>query len=140
MEPVTAFGAAASALQVADAAARVFISVYQYYRNVKDAPLKARILRNELQNELQNLSTLLDATRGSIETAMQNPVRYQIVVIPLGELKRLVLEMEERVKEEKMVASKRLKWPFTEKENDRLISQIQRYRTDLILALNIDQR
>ena len=136
MDPVTAFGAAASALQVADAAARVFISVYQYYRNVKDAPLKAGILRNELQN----LSTLLDATRGSIETAMQNPVRYQMIAVPLGELKRLVLEMEERVKEAKMVPSKRLKWPFTEKQNDRLISQIQRYRTDLVLALNIDQR
>jgi hypothetical protein len=139
MDPVSAVGLAASAIQLADVAARVFIALFQYYRRVKEAPATAEALRNELQN----LSTIVDAMTRHFDTRDKGD---QVATSPLGflgssikETERLLLHMEHRVKEENARNVKRLKWPFTETENKSLVSQIQRYTAHLTLALNIHQ-
>jgi hypothetical protein len=47
--------------------------------------------------------------------------------------------LERRVSKEKASGAARLKWPFTEKENEEFIAQIQRNKTDLIMVPNIEQ-
>jgi len=135
MDPVTALGVAANAFQLAELAAEVFIGVFQYCRNVKGAPAQAQGLRNELQN----LSVLLDSLKKNLEVSPPSPPRANFLGTPAKELENLLLHMRDRVKHEKTKGLQRLMWPFTEKENGKLVAQLQRHKADLILALNVDQ-
>jgi hypothetical protein len=136
MDPVATLGLAPGLTLIADLAARVFIAIFDYSRNVKKAPVKAK----QLRGELQNLSTLLDSLKNWLEV---NPLsaqpRITFLTTPTNELEKLLRNMEKRVLQERTTAAARLKWPFTDKENQELVAQIQRYKTDLILALNVDQ-
>jgi hypothetical protein len=135
MDPVTAFGAAGTAFALAELAAEVFISVFQYCRNIKEAPAHAEALRNELQN----LSDLLDSLTKNLATSPLSPLRAKLLSTPSKELEKSLLHLRDRVTGEKTKGVERLKWPFTQKENEKLLAQLQRYKADLILALNVDQ-
>lgn len=139
MEPITAFGAAAGAAQLADFTARIFITIFDYLRKVKQAPKKAK----DLRDELQKLSTLLDSLKDFLQTFHSNGTisssRFTFLDDPAKELTKLLNEMEKRVLSQKVEGIGRWKWPFSEKENTELIERMQRFKTDLILVLNIDQ-
>jgi hypothetical protein len=97
MDPVTAFGAAGTAFALAELAAEVFISVFQYCRNVKEAPAHAEALRNELQN----LSDLLDSLTKNLATSPLNPLRAKLLSTPSKELEKSLLHLRDRVTGEK---------------------------------------
>jgi hypothetical protein len=65
MDPVSAFGIAAGAAQLAEQAANVFLGLFKYLRTVKRAPKLSSELREEaflVHNVLEELKSTLDTT------------------------------------------------------------------------------
>lgn len=139
LDPVSAFSLAANVVQIADTAAELFKELFDYCRNVKEAPARAETLRNEIQH----LSALLDSIKKILQSRLASHHldigHYSVISAPLDELGKLLGDMQSRVDQSKVAGIWKLRWPYAEKENDRLIAQIERHKKNLALALNIDQ-
>jgi|SRR5271155_173379 len=133
MDPVTAVGLAGSVAQLADLARSVVSNMWQYCRAVQDAPNRSR----ELRLEMCVICDLLE----SLENAMINSRFPSTAPVSLKDsingFQALLNKMKVRIAESQTKGLSRLKWPFTETENKRLISSIERYKGSFSLALNI---
>ena len=56
------------------------------------------------------------------------------------EFAKTMKELENRVEVKDGEIIKRLKWPFTQKENEEYLSKLERYKNTFTLALNTIQR
>jgi hypothetical protein len=136
MDPVTAVGLAASACQLAAVAKDVVSNIYKYYDAVKDAPKNSRELRQELGAVSDLLDSLEDIlVNSSAKFPSTGPDSFQTAIT---EFQEILKEIRGRVAKPQTEGSKRLRWPFTKAENERLLFRIERYKATFNLALNIN--
>jgi hypothetical protein len=133
MDPITGVGLAASSAQLADLTVKVLTNLYKYYRNVKGAPAKAADLRNELDNLIELLSNIQ-------ETFERTPSGLFSSAIPkaLSNLREVVTQLYSRTKPEDTSGIRRLQWPFRQNENAEIIDKLERYKGNLMVALDIN--
>ena len=134
MDPVTAIGLVAGVAQLAGAARVIVSNMYLYFDAVKDAPKHSQELRREL-SIISDLLDSLDDVLASSTTSSFTPPDSLKSAIP--EFQAILDDMEARVTESQTKGLRRLKWPFTKDENERLLSKMQRYKSTFNLALNI---
>jgi ATP phosphoribosyltransferase len=137
IDPVTALHVLDKAASLAGALSQVFKAVYDYARSVKDAPEHSRQLQDELYN-LSNIARRLEITlaKESIPRVKSNVAEDSIV-----RFVEILKEMERKVAiPEGKMSIKRLRWPFTLKENMEYLEKIERFKATLILASNVHQR
>jgi hypothetical protein len=134
MDPATALGVAATAAQFAEQAIKVSDSLYQYFKSVKNAPAKSRELRQEallLSDVLETLADLFSDQKKE-PTVLPNASKY---VDMLKEFKETIAEMAKKMEIKKDKWSfKRLAWPFNEKENERYLAKMERFKSSFQLA------
>lgn len=90
----------------------------------------------ELRQEMGTICDLLD----SLDDVMTNKSQFApsaSIKESLSTFQSMLNEINERVAVSQTTGLKRLKWPFTKDENDRLLSRISRYKETFNLALNI---
>jgi hypothetical protein len=141
MDPITAFGIASSVAGLADLAGTVFLEIFQYCKDVKQAPTKSKELRDEVQtisNLLDSLTTLLktSSTGERMEDSVLLGERFKETTV---QCKAFLDELNKRVPKKSLGFWLRVKWPFTKVENDQLLEKIGRYKETFIWALSMYQ-
>lgn len=135
MDPVTVIGLVASVAQLAGVARVIVASMCLYFDAVKDAPKNSRELRQELFTICDLLDSLDDVlTSPSTKSSFMAPESLKSAIT---EFQAILEDMKARVAESQTKGVRRLKWPFTKEENERLLSKLQRYKGTFNLALNI---
>jgi sugar-specific transcriptional regulator TrmB len=128
--------AAASVIQVVDVAARVYMALYAYFRSVKDAPRRSR----ELRDEVRLVSDVLELLKSNLATCP--PDRSDALPViksmnnAISRLTETLNEIEKKIEVSKTDVIKRMKWPFSEKENEKYLDTLQRYNTTFNTFLN----
>lgn len=137
MDPISALGLAASAAQVAEYAGNVFINLYRYCQEVKDAPALSAELRDEVAITLSLLNALpsLLSSRSSLSSAHVSALKTA-----LAGFRRTLEKLENAVQPQATTGVQKLKWPFSKDKNERLIAKIERYKVAFGLALSIEHR
>jgi hypothetical protein len=134
MDPVTAFGVAASVVQIAELAVNIIDNLSRFYRSVRDAKEQSRNLRQELDT----LVDLLAEAQEMIERTQTLKVRQSIQ----NEIKGMHLwlhKLDKRTKQNKTCGIRRLSWPFQQEENAKIIDRIERFKGTLAAILSIRQ-
>ena len=134
MDPVTVIGLVAGVAQLAGAARVIVSNMYRYFDTVKDAPKHSQELRNELSTISDLLDSLCDALDSSTTSSFTPPDSLKSAI---PEFQVILEDMKLRVTESQTKGLRRLKWPFTKDENERLLSRLQRYKATFNMALNI---
>lgn len=138
MDPVSAFGLAAGVAQFADLSARIVMSLYDYYRTVKHAPK----LSKELRQEVFVVSNVLEDMRSSLESDpkdSKSTKNAELGNIAL-EFAEMMGEMASRIEVKEGDILGKLKWPFDQKENERYLVRLERFKSTFILALQTIER
>jgi hypothetical protein len=134
MDPATALGVAAAATQFAEQAVMIFDCLYQYSKSVKNAPAKSRELRQELlllSDLLENLASVFSKQNKS--PVLPNASKYSDL---LQDLKETMTEMAEKAEiTAGKISLKRLVWPFKQKDNEKYLAKVERFKTLFHLAL-----
>lgn len=134
MDPVTALGIAGTAVQLAEQTLRISDCLYQYFKSVKNAPAKSRELRQEallLSDVLETLAALFSAQNK--QTVMPHSGKYADM---LQEFKETMAEMAKKVEIKKgKLSFKRLAWPFNERENEKYLARMERFKGSFQLAV-----
>jgi hypothetical protein len=134
MDPVTALGIAGTAVQLVEQTLRISDCLYQYFKSVKNAPAKSRELRQEallLSDVLETLAALFSAQNKP--TVLPNSGKYADV---LQEFKETMAEMAKKVEIKKgKLSFKRLAWPFNERENEKYLARMERFKGSFQLAV-----
>lgn len=132
-DPISIVG---TVIAVGGVAREIVSSLVSYFEAVRDAPKQSQELRHEMCS-ISNLLNSLHAALMSVGTG--NIISTVLVSVneSMSELRSLLSEMEARVAKPKTVGIAKLKWPFSEKENTRFISKIERYKANLLMALSI---
>ena len=137
MDPVSAFGVATGVAQFADLAANVYMSLFKYFRSVKQAPK----LSEELKKEALSVSNVVDHLKSLLETRNTETVNISASSKEtLTEFSQTLTDMNNQVAVKESEWGKRLKWPFTEKENQEYLSKLERYKSTFSLELDVIQR
>ena len=135
MDPATVLGLAASVETLAGLAATTFCSMYQYYESVRDAPKRAQELRQEMSaigDQLNALAVVMTRNQSNVTVTLPPSFKDSI-----SEFETMLRDMYKRVTPPATKGLKRLAWPFSKEENDRLLSRIERYKSMVDLALNV---
>lgn len=126
MDPVSAIGLAASIDQFVELAASLANTLYSYYQKVKEAPKRSRELRAEgllVSDVLQELGSIFQTIpSGPIPTSAS-------LATTVDEFSKLLKEMSSRItviKNDEI--TKRLKWPFTQKQNEDFLARLERFK------------
>ena len=140
MDPVSALGVAACVAQFVDLAVDLALALSQYFHEtVKQAPKLSRELQQEallLSLVLKELkSTLVTTNDGRPMTGLSSALNNSIV-----EFSRTLAEMNSRTTLKEGDLINRLKWPFSERENEKYLSKLERDKTTFTLALTTIQR
>lgn len=136
MDPVSAFGIAASASQLAEQAAGIAKTLYDYFRSVRDAPKHSKELRIEaliVADVLEDLTSVLKDLPLDIKTGNTIDESVKEFAVTIREMARFI-----EVREDEYM--KRFKWPFTQKENEKLIAKLERYKKTFHMALSVIER
>lgn len=133
MDPIGAIGLAASVEQLAALAATIFCTLYSYYEAVRDAPKHSEELRKEMGvvgDQLNSLVLMFDSS----PTTTNVP---QSLIECVVEFERTLKDMNERIKVCQTAGLRRLKWPFSKGENKDLLFKMERFKSIINTALNI---
>lgn len=117
------------AIQLAEFSATVFKALFEYFQCVKDAPAKSEAVQQELLAVSLVLKNI--ASEGD-EQILRG--------VALNRFGALLNEIQSRTSLQKGLTMKRLKWPFTQKENEKYLSELERYKSTFTLALVTRQR
>lgn len=135
MDPVTAVGLAASAVQLAALAKCVIQQLVRYCSDVKNAPKMVA----KLNQELETLSYLIE---GFNEALMTSP--KELIGTPdafpnvINDIRSTLEEMNSKlIMSQKGVARRLIQWPFTKHELLQYLKDVDRYKTTFNAALNI---
>ena len=132
-----------TAIAVGQVAAKVLTIIWKYYGDVADARSNIQSLTSELQ-DLQNVSLkvqeLFQKQPANVDMT-SSATLAQTVEQALSAIKDLEHKLDPGtgVKLMKRVGKRALKWPFAKKDVEEWVSRLQRFKSTLILALNIDQ-
>ena len=138
MDPATALTIASTSCKVLAQAITVFEALYQYIKEVRDAPAKSR----ELQREAFAVVDLLQCAAQALEgrtIASEQTSRKQWTCFAT-EFADTMKEMSELIEVRKGENWKRLKWPFDSKENQKYLEKLGRFKATFTLALQTIQR
>ena len=126
MDPITAVGLVASVAQLAEGAGQTFSALFRFFDDVRMAPKRSR----ELRQELGILCDLLCM----LENALTSPSSSRMWSIPdslsstLSDFQTMLDTMNIRIDNRQTQGIRRLKWPFTNDENERYLSRIERFK------------
>ena len=137
MEPLSALAIATATTQYLDQSSTVAQSLYDYFNGVKDAPDLSR----ELRREAMLVSDVLNDLEKALATSVRNipsskAGRYAGIV---AEFALTMNEITARIQGKSKETKKRLRWPFTAKENQEYLSKFERYTSTFMLALQVVQ-
>lgn len=138
MDPVTAVGVASNIVSILELTARLFNGLFEYYYSVKQAPDKSKELREELlvlSDLLKDAKLNLEPAGGSANSLQNVEALYE----GLRQLKEMLMEMDRRIAGSFNITG-RVKWPFTQRENEQYISRIERYKCTFVVALSLNQK
>ena len=135
MDPITAFGIAAAAGQLAEQALKISDCLYQYFKSVKDAPKLSRELRQEallLSDIVENLRSIFSSQ--DQPSALPKPGPSAEL---LDEFKETMRKMVNKVEVgDGKLSWNRLAWPFTQTENEEYLQKLERFKSSFQLALH----
>jgi hypothetical protein len=155
MDPVTALGAAVNIVSIVQLSAEISIALVLYFQNVKNAPTDITRLQTQVDythsiltklNALTNgpdgyrlkASTSLVKALNDCETQLQ-AIRKKLSV-PNNQVPESSKDgLRKGVKAWFSKKAIHMKWPFTSKEIDALIANLQQITTILFQALQIDE-
>ncbi|KAF2030467.1 vegetative incompatibility protein HET-E-1 [Setomelanomma holmii] len=133
---------AASVIAVIDMSAKIASLCFQYSMAVKDAKddierVQGRV--GDITHILEKIKQLLDSqdkTRLSTTQGLSDSLRQC-----LGQLKDLKLKLDPGKTRKNMarLGLRALKWPFTSKQVDKIVSNLEGYKQTFSLALQVDQ-
>jgi len=138
MDPATAFGIAAGVAQFVDLAVNVSLCLSTYIQTVIYAPKRSR----ELQQEACLVSLILEKLKSTLGTINNTKLAMDLTNTlndTIDEFSKTLIAMENHVVKDGQFIQ-RLKWPFTEKENEKYLSSLERSKITFTLALTIIQR
>ena len=141
MDPITAIGAAASVLQLIGVAGKAI----KYLNDIKNAPRERFRLAQEL-NSLYGILIELESREDEAKASGDDKwLRgIQSLTVKFGPIEQLQSALELIVNKVKPVSriknvGKVLKWPFTKKEVEEILKQIERQKSTINFALQGDQ-
>ena len=134
IDPLTALDVLDKAASVAGTLSKVFKALYDYGHSIKDAPEKSQQLQEELFS-LSNIARRLEVTLAKATIRGTKPIPEE----PVTRFVEMLEEMEEKIVIPEGMSIKRLKWPFSQKENMEYLERIERFKATLSLALNVYQ-
>jgi hypothetical protein len=133
---------AASVIAVIDMSAKITALCYQYSKAVKSAKddiERVQQKADDINLVLEKIKRLLDEhnkTRLSTTFGLSDSLREC-----LGELEELKVKLEPGKARKTMnrVGLRALKWPFTSKQVDKIVSAIEGFKHTFMAALQVDQ-
>ena len=141
MDPVSA---AASVIAVVQISGQVFQLCQAYYSGVKEARKNIKLLRDEITSLQDVLTHVADLAE---DPGSANPSILSLLDQQNGpvqqcqkDLKGLVLKLEPGQENNKMkqFGLRALKWPFSSKDVEKLLTTIGRHKATFNLALTAD--
>ena len=134
-DPNTILGAVAAAAQLADMTTMYCFRAYSYYRDIKEVPSKSK----DLREEFSQLSSIIRDLAEVLTTVKTNNSEVGNVISPssLEQYPDFLKDFVSRLKLNENDFKKRLKWPFSVKENEDYIAKIERHKMTFSLALNM---
>lgn len=135
MDPILAFGVAGCVAQFVKLSFSVFHGLSRYIQAVKQAPKRS----SELHREVLLVCLVLKELKSILDHSNEEglPTTLHDTVVEFWESMR---DMESRLLVKDSELTKRVKWPFREKENKKYLSKLERYKHTFILALTTIQR
>src|SRR5271170_527394 len=140
MDPITAVGITVNVGALIQLTSGIIVGLIDYCLSVKCAPVKSKELRDELlvlSDVLKELETIIKPIPSPHMEGSQRSLSLQKALSEFGEM---LNDMYKRVAISKMNFTKRIKWPFTEKENVDYLARMERYKATFTLALSSVQR
>jgi hypothetical protein len=134
VDPIAAFGIATGAAQLAGSALKLVVNLVGYYQNVRDAPAKSK----ELRHELETLVDLLEEIQEAFEPTTVIPLRVSVLV-EFENMRRELIRLYEKTEMKETKGIGRLKWPFGEAKNLKILDRIGRFKGTLNSILSIRQ-
>jgi len=132
MDPVAATSALLSLGQLAG---DVLLKLYGYYVEVKEGPIRAAQLREEVGFTLSQLNVITTALNSGTMSALNIPG----MKAACSRFRRILETMDKATQPERLEGFAKLKWPFKKEDNARLIAEIERCKSAFSLAMNIEQ-
>jgi hypothetical protein len=137
-----AVGVAANIIAVIDISAKVATLCVQYAKEVAGA--KQDIER--LRTQVEHLGAALQAAQTLVEDAQAQSLFTSQKLVDLfhpciAELRRLATKLDPSPGRKTMrrIGIRALKWPFSSKEVDQMLSSLERHEKTILLGLQIDQ-
>jgi|ERR1700733_13700242 hypothetical protein len=136
MDPVSIVGLAASVATITDLALVVFVNLNSFYRKVRDAPKKSKELRERLDWLLDQLANLQDALAEEGRAAACSEAAVQ----DFEKIKNWLRQLQKHTAQQSPHGIiRRLKWPFTERQNEDIIRDIDWMKRIIDLRLGTEQ-
>jgi hypothetical protein len=128
MDPVSILSLVANVLQVAQLTLDVITKLSWFYCYVRHAPAQSK----ELQLEVNTLFHVLK----DVEAAFDSVPVPQVVQEELNKLAEFLNDLKQRANPERFGGARRVRWPFSQKENGELLKKIDRYKSTLNISLS----
>src|SRR5277367_2310793 len=128
-----ALGIAGSIAGLARLAISIVSALYKYSVDLKSAPEHSEQLRKEL-GDLQTLCKIVEENVKVTTKGLPESLDIQV-----AGFKAVLEDMLKRATQGKTSGFRRFKWPFDKAENMEYIAKIERFKSTLILILNIEQ-
>jgi len=138
MDPFSALGAAVTISTFAVRAKDIVGNIYRYYEAVRDAPKRARELRQEM-GYLCDLLDILEQVTNEPNFKPSQPLFTAISSSIVG-FKETLDDLDKRTAAANVKGIKRLKWPFSNDDNDKVLEKLQNYKTSFIMALQLKSK
>jgi hypothetical protein len=137
-----AVGAAASIIGIVELTAKLASVCLEYSRAVKNANKDI----NRLYIELKNLQNVVESVKQLLdrpESAKLSAARESFTSLNecLVQLRNLQKKLEPRKRHQFLgkIGLRELKWPFDSKEVDEIVLRLERYKSTISLAFQVDQ-
>lgn len=139
LDPVSAISVAASACQFAEQTTKLFNALNDYFSKLRNAPELSR----ELRKEAFLLSDVLAELGSSFSADDQDNSlpKTKEVTDMIKEFEETIKAMAERVEiKDKEISLKRFQWPFEQRESEKYLRKLERFKTTFQLALQTRQK
>ena len=135
MDPVSATGLVSALVSLSQFTGEVLLKLYRYYVEVKEGPIRAAQLREEVGFTLSQLSAITTALNSSTMTTLNIPDMKAACC----RFRRTLETIDKATQPERLQGFAKLKWPFKKEDTARLIAEVERCKSAFSLAMNIEQ-
>jgi hypothetical protein len=132
---------AASVIAVIDISAKITAACYQYYTAVKDAKDDVERVQRKVSNithVLEKLKPLYSQDKKRLSTTHGLSDSLEQWLRDMEDM-RMKLDPGKTRKTMSRIGFRALKWPFTSKQVDKIVSTLEGYEQTFGLALQVDQ-